>query len=319
VPAPRPEPKALGVAVPAARAVTVGQSHGCVVTQAGELWCFRDRFAEVAGLFPYSGVPGRIAIGERVVAATASGERTCALTATGGVVCLGDIEGLGQPYRVASIANATALSVAREHGCTVTRTARALCWGSADFGALGTPAGTPGEVPRVSDVVSVAAGLFGACAVRASGRLVCWGAASLIPWAPYRADAPGREVPVTPPTELAAPHDVVSVSLDGPCILRKSGHAHCWAPEGASTILTENPLRGDSLVHGLDDGVRLEGALVVRATGEVAAIDSAYGEGEPRYRAVPVTGLDAPAAQADGNGERGCAVDHAGKVACWGM
>jgi hypothetical protein len=292
---------------PAVRVVTARTSvedwYGCALTRDGAVWCWHSsKDAAEPDEPPVGATPTAIAGLAHVTDLSAS----CAIA--GGVRCF------GAGGAETKIRDARALAVGGG-GCFVRNSGRVACW-YAPAPWMDTYA--PGDVPGIHEASEVTVGPFGACAVQGAGTLVCWGAASLIHW-----DMGGSGGKPSPPTVLRGLHDVAHVSLGGdfPCLLRKSGRVLCWFPEDAPTLLPRNPLPPDAEVRGLDDAVALSGRLVLRRDGTLVEVIPTYdARGDMTLVSRPIgEGVLTDVVSVDGAPERGCEVNRAGAVTCWGF
>jgi alpha-tubulin suppressor-like RCC1 family protein len=249
----------------------------------------------------------------------------CATRLDGRVVCWGsDIPAARRdnddlafdsltPAVGAKLDDAVEVSATRMFTCARTRSGQVGCWG--DYWGLSAngDTGVPGDiayVPGLGDAREISTGELGACIVRRSGRLLCFGAGSITPWAPGPA---GMEYPshaLTRPRELRGFVDVASVRVPG-CLVQKSGRVHCWDPNGPY-LLPEKALPRTSVVVDLTDAVSVgPGGIVVRATGQLAAIRQGDGG---RWLAKPF----APEIHDAVDASNTCAVRKNGTVVCWG-
>ncbi len=146
-------------------AVSVGGYHSCVVTSAGQAWCWGENQVGQLGdgttvdrpaPAPVSGLPA-------VASITGGTYHTCAITTGGAASCWGsNISGqLGNgtttdswvPVPVAGLSSgAVQITGGRFHTCSVDTAGRAACWGNNLFGQIGdgtttyryTPVGVSG-------------------------------------------------------------------------------------------------------------------------------------------------------------------------------
>jgi alpha-tubulin suppressor-like RCC1 family protein len=153
--------------LPAARAITAGSFHTCIITAAsGEVFCWGHDNASGE-----LGDPAR------------RPDTFC--------TCAGACDCTGAAIRAQippSELPASSIAAGRSHSCAVVNDGSVWCWGlgdaplgvRADLPAdAGTPvARGPGRVVGVTDAISVAASEDATCAALRDGRVLCWGLAN---------------------------------------------------------------------------------------------------------------------------------------------
>ena len=178
------------------RSVAVGQTHTCVVTGIGGVYCWggntRGQLGD--GSTTNRNAPvSVIGLGSGVLAVTAGGHHTCALTLGGGVKCwgwnsagqVGDNTGVDRstPVDVAGLTSgvlAISASPGGDHTCALTNTFGLKCWGFNNEGQLGDGTLTPRLAPvdvvgLTSGVGGVGAGQRHSCAILSNDETRCWG------------------------------------------------------------------------------------------------------------------------------------------------
>jgi alpha-tubulin suppressor-like RCC1 family protein len=181
----------------AARDVSVGRGHTCVLSDADELWCWGSNGSNELGLGPDA--PGLTTSPSRVsdllFAQVAAGQNhTCAITTDQHLYCWGDVleadghpgpmghddgETHDVPARVGADADWTFIATDTFHSCGLRGEGALWCWGRNAEGQLGV--GSPDVVPSRVNVnpderfMSVTVGRFHTCAVRNDGAVLCAG------------------------------------------------------------------------------------------------------------------------------------------------
>ncbi|NOY92749.1 MAG: hypothetical protein GXP55_16285 [Deltaproteobacteria bacterium] len=195
------------VGVPGAISLAAGDEHTCVVTDAGEVWCWGANDFDQLGA-PRSDPatrPRRVPGITGAVSVTAGTAHTCTLLATGHAMCWGNngagqlgVAPIGRPLldpvevpglddvrqlvsagpRVAGPAapNVVFLGAAT---CALRGDGSVWCWGSNQYGLLGDGTREDRAEPRpvngLTDVIDLGMGTGSACAVTRSGQTWCWG------------------------------------------------------------------------------------------------------------------------------------------------
>lgn len=277
------------------KAIAIGGSHSCALTEDGGVKCWGRNLAGQLGsgtLFEWSRAVDVVGLGSDVVAITAGSNHTCALTTAGGVKCwglgrfgqLGDGSGTDQPtpVDVAGLdSGVIAVAAGGLHTCAL-NAGGVKCWGLNDNGQLGNgsniSSGIPVDVPGLpSGVTAIAAGGLHTCALTAGG-VKCWG------WNDY------GQLGNDTFTSSNTPVDVVGLS--GTVGIIAAGNAHTCAVStgGALQCWGANAQRGQ------------------------------VGDGSTADRKTPtdVAGLAAGVSSVDGGGAHTCAVAAGGGAKCWG-
>lgn len=263
----------------------------------------------------------------------------CALLSDGTVRCWGkrSFTGAGKggdgeikmdaPVQVKGLAGAVRLSASDRHTCALGKDGSVSCWGRANLGGLpGAPTSVveeePTAVPGIADAVDVAAGHDHTCVLRASGKVSCWGVSGLVG---ELGGGPDRRDGLV---EVQGISDAVAVVAgdDVSCAYRASGKISCWGTSSRGQL--GNGTMGEVLTPKAVPGV--SGATQIGAgDGYTCAVVgpgaelSCWGIGQafwdPRTKLGPpaqvsgITGVARLSAAKEG----ACAVNEAGKVACF--
>jgi alpha-tubulin suppressor-like RCC1 family protein len=264
-------------------AIAVGYIHACVLTEAGEIYCWGSQPAEQV----------RFGSDSPFTALAVGATHTCGLTSTGGMKCWGSnaMGGLGDgttedrlsPVEVTGLSTGvTSIAAGLDFSCAV-KGGGVQCWGANETGQLGTgsyeSAAVPAAVPGLeSDVTAVAAGVLHACAQKTDGEIWCWGENT----AGALGDGTNQNSP-TPVKVINLEGDIQSVVVGGShtCVLTKAGGVKCWGGNSAGQ---------------LGDGTTTD-----------------------RNAPVDVAGLSIGVAAIAAGGGHTCAVLTTGAVKCWGL
>jgi alpha-tubulin suppressor-like RCC1 family protein len=179
--------------------IALGQTHSCMSTAIGELYCWGSNAYGQLGIdpvvTPMSTVPQTIAVTAGLL--VAGTQHTCILSGTD-VLCWGRNDqgqlGLGtnvdtfMPTVVAfppGSGNVIELVAAADQTCTVMASGTVLCWGRNQNGELlleddGTGVDDLALAPRATKldfpVAQLATGETHSCALSTAGQVLCWGA-----------------------------------------------------------------------------------------------------------------------------------------------
>jgi len=149
----RPTPVLVN-GIPSAVQVTVGNTHVCVRTVAGAVWCWGDnQFGQITGTSNFTEPNDKIEIPVMVIASgavdlSAGNFHSCAVMTAGSVQCWGSnsqSESTGStsagsyvaPTAVGGVSGAVSVAAGRANTCAVLSDATAKCWGSTERGSLG--------------------------------------------------------------------------------------------------------------------------------------------------------------------------------------
>lgn len=181
----------------AARDVAVGRGHTCVLSDAGEVWCWGSNGSHELGLGPDA--PGLTTAPNRVSDLTftqvAAGQNhTCAVTSDRRLYCWGDMldadghpgpmghdDGAthDEPAQVGEAADWTYVATDTFHSCGLRGEGELWCWGRNAEGQLGVGSEDVVEgrvnVNAEERFMAVAVGRFHTCALRDDGAALCTG------------------------------------------------------------------------------------------------------------------------------------------------
>lgn len=188
------------------RAIGVGFSHTCAVTDAGGIKCWGSNVGGVLGdgttdtrFTPVDVVGvGGVGLLSDVKAVAAGYNHTCALTNAGGVKCWGSNSSFGQlgdgtfvdsltPVNVSGLTSgAVAIGAGAIHTCAVLSDGGVKCWGRGAEGQVGnntfnSSIGAPldvvgvGNVGLLSGISALDLGYYHTCALANDGGVLCWG------------------------------------------------------------------------------------------------------------------------------------------------
>jgi alpha-tubulin suppressor-like RCC1 family protein len=205
--------------------VSVGYSHTCAVTTAGDAYCWGEGPAVVAGGLSFAAV-------------SAGWTHTCGLTAAGAAYCwgsnsygqLGDgtTTGRSSPRLVAGGLSFAAVSAGDDYTCGVTAAGAAYCWGVNYAGQLGdgttTDRASPALVTGGVSFAAVSAGDSHTCGLTDAGAAYCWGSNR------FGNLGDGTTTDRATPRLVAGALSfaAVSANLFYTCGLTAAGAAYCW-------------------------------------------------------------------------------------------
>jgi hypothetical protein len=257
-----PTPIDLQPWIGTASRITAGHDHACVLTDAGEVYCWGNNATgqlgdggalpgpttnviplEVAGL-PV-GAPFDLQAGNGF---------TCANISGFGVYCWGrnDQSQLGRVSADTAVPGAVsvgpgmsavnALAVGAAHACIVTggTTPRIACWGQNDVKQTGRPAGatvaTPEFVAGIVNPVTVYAAAAHTCARVSTGSVLCWGMN-----AGRRLATQNMADPLVSPSSVSGLGGVgvltIGSAASHTCVLASSGrNASCWGVSSSGQV-----------------------------------------------------------------------------------
>ena len=278
--------------------LAAGGLHTCTVDRSGRCGCFGDgqdgelgrgaaldasSIAPVAGAATYTAVAAGIGT-------------TCAIDATGGLFCWGanDVGQLGvgntAPLSMPAtmvLGGVRAVSMGFEHGCAVRTSGELWCWGDNSHGQIGSGmlmgVGVPIQVPGVSDAIAVACGRDFTCFLHMGGAVDCMGnndMGQLGDGTNMSSSHPVHVMAITDASGIAAPSAGTHV-----CVVRMTGLLACWGANASGQLGD-----GTTMPHNAPVMVAMPTDAMAVAAGGLAP---------------------------DGTGHT-CALDHEGRVWCWG-
>jgi len=245
----------------AARQVSIGAQHSCVLDVNGSVHCAGGNYFAQVGVDPTSGMCDDEACvtrltavqgGHTFVAISAGGYHNCGLTAAGEARCwganwagqLGTSTQIGSPSATplrAGTLQFASVSAGSAHTCGLDLEGTAYCWGANYAGQLGNGESrnsggleTPTRVVTTERFSIIHAGEYHSCALTADGAAYCWGANELGPLGSTSSDvcgeAPHSFTCATKPQPVSTQLRFVSLALGGAhtCGLTATGQAYCW-------------------------------------------------------------------------------------------
>ena len=303
------DPQALA----AAREVSFGLRHGCLLDAGGKALCWGD--ASLGQLVADArdggerhrgrsvrSVPVPVPEVPRLTTLDAGWFHTCGIARDGRVWCWGDdtLDQLGRPREgpgaapVAGLPTAAiSVSAGGEHTCALLSGGAVWCWGDGSEGQLGqgakADASTPVAVTGLPAVATaIAAGAYHTCALLADGRVACWGN--------DRFGQLGDDSRTTSPTPvlvrgLPTRARSIAAGFSFNCALLEGGAVACW---------------GSNELGELGTG-RFTGAA------ETASVAGA----EPDLRLL-APAVPSGVTQIVAAGNHACALAGDGTISCWG-
>jgi alpha-tubulin suppressor-like RCC1 family protein len=231
--------------------LSVGASHTCAVTPAGEAYCWgsntdgqlgapaSEMCGAAANRYACSTSPLRVS-GGLVFRSVSAGTffSTCGVTLDGRVYCwgmngngqlgTGNTEGSATPVPVAGNLRFSSVDVGSAHACGIATDGTAYCWGSNGSGQLGTPPASvvPAPVAVASDLRfrQISAGELYTCGVTHGDRAYCWGTNA------YGQLGNGTTRASSSPTEVVSGRafSTVVAGINHTCATTPQGAGFCW-------------------------------------------------------------------------------------------
>lgn len=232
---------------PRTRALAVGDSHTCALTEAGGVRCWGHAAAGQLGdgtsRFSSSDPLAPQGLSTGVTAIAAGTRHTCALLDGGAIRCwgenahgtLGDDTAQNSNVPIvasAAPANVAELSLGTERTCARTSEGAVYCWGRGTEGELGDGSRTNSQLPVLvrgiaQGAVRVATGAFQTCALMAGGTVSCWG------WQGFGAVTDAYDSPVA--IDIAGVANV-AVGAGQACALLRDETVRCWGSNYAGAL-----------------------------------------------------------------------------------
>ncbi|HET8897407.1 MAG TPA: hypothetical protein VFN09_01305 [Rhodanobacteraceae bacterium] len=254
--APSAYPVDVAGLVSGVESIGTGESHTCVLTEAGGVKCWGNNSDGELGLgstgSPVTTPADVPALATDVKAISVGNHHTCALLLSGGVKCWGSnfYGELGNgstadsptPVDVIGLGNGVkAISAGKAHTCALLDTGNIECWGNNGSGRLGDGTASDSSSPVAvlgldTSAAAVSAGYNHTCALLTDGSVMCWGnnkhgelgngSEDYNSYVPVEVAALGSSV-VAISTSGASPP---ASSRDGghTCALLSSGTVRCW-------------------------------------------------------------------------------------------
>jgi alpha-tubulin suppressor-like RCC1 family protein len=313
------------------RQVSLGDDHGCGITQDGTVACWGDNARGQLGHGTTDPTPVPQPVPDLTdVAALSTGHlHTCALTRMGRVWCWGDDQagqagGNGDlmitPVEVQGLPAVRAIAAGATHTCALSMEGTVSCWGNNLYGQLGVDslrnARFPVPVPGVEDATSIAVGYGHSCAALASGGAICWGDPTEGQLGRKLADDAG----IQPPTMVEAELPVLRALAardNRTCALHAEG-VTCWGGSAIEEGTFHEVLPRTGLVAlslGTQHGCALAGGGHVSCWGEND--QGQLGIRAKRRTSVAAYGVHDAISLSAGRDET-CVARREGPAVCWG-
>ncbi len=324
--------------------VVLGTSHGCALTQTGEVRCWGTNLTgELGADVDSASSPVTVAGLGTVVEVAAGGSSTCARLNDGTVSCWGlDGGRAGRPqqehtspdpelldlYRTRAFTPRPVLGLfavarlvlgPRGAGCALLRDASARCWGPNAAGQLGdgtkVSRSNAAPVRGIADAVDIGVGVDFACARLRDGKVKCWGDTG---W--FTGEEPSP-IPVRMPS-LEMPGRLV-IGAHHACVLRDDASVACFGAHlgqpcalGAREPPFVPAVAGVvQLALGPDHACALLRGGTVTCWGKRNLVGGQVGEDCAEPTRVPE--LDGVVRIAAGESST-CALRQSGELMCWG-
>ena len=292
-------------------ALTVrGGSHGCAITEAGELSCFGYRDQLGLGLEDEVTDPVTV-VGLSDVRQLAVDASSCALRADGAVWCWGGNDNndarpapvVGLPGKVVSV------STGGGRACALLDDGRVSCW-ERGTGPRHQP---PTLVAGIDSARALSVGPAHACAIVTGGKVTCWGKN-------YRGELgvlPTTEYPPPRGAELVPGVSGASAIACGACSTCASDATGVWCwgcnEDGQLGNGTLQEMAVPERVVGVGASAELSVGIEVACARETGGELRCWGQGA--LTAIPWR-AESPFRGASAGSGRACAVSDAGTVTC---
>ena len=174
-------------------ALSVGDSHACVLDDAGIVACWgSNSHGQLGAADQNDRSRGEAVIGlpPSMRQVSAGGLHSCAIDNEGGLWCWGsnDVGQLGDgtlisraaPAKIGGLGQVIAVAAGRVSTCALSQSGSVQCWGGNGFGELGDGTFTAHSVPAPvinfsAGALTISAGEGHYCSLLASGAVRCWG------------------------------------------------------------------------------------------------------------------------------------------------
>jgi alpha-tubulin suppressor-like RCC1 family protein len=338
-------------------AVSLGDTHSCVLSADSTVWCWGwNNFGQVGAsqidAKSIAARPQQVSGLANVVQLYAGGNHNCVLTKAADAFCWGDnfngqlgnplidAQVRNEPIKVAGITRFANLAAGGAHTCGLLQDGDVLCWGWNQYGQIGNGIGgnssdvlIPSPVITLTDVNSVAVGARHVCAGAQNRDVVCWGdndtgqlGTGLF--------GDGAALTVPQRVDLIVPGLATTVGANHACALLSSTELSCWGSNEFGQIgngfagsiantAVPNFVSGLIGVSNFASGGNANCAIVI---GEVYCWgDNQYGQigqptvgiGDIRVSPTKVPLLADMRAVVVGK-NHACALSNTGLVYCWG-
>lgn len=338
-------PVVVAGAPPGVSDIALGDGHGCLLTESGEVHCWGGNGSGQLGVGDRVSrqQPERVSgIEEPVFAIETGALHTCAVTVAGRMYCWGsngDLQ-LGQEGPSSTWPSSPTgfesgvrgIALGDVHTCALTDDRNVFCWGAAELGQTGSELFPTTSGPALVELPfapsAISAGGRGACSVSSTGLAACWG---------ENADGGlgnGHTTVSRSPVRVRQVRaNRISSGWTHTCGLNESGELACWGDnrigqlgDGTTNIRRiAVPIPGSSAAEYSLMGL---GGYVSCAVTHLGAADcwgynsyGGLGDGSVTARLTPtaVLGLPVPTDFVATGGFHSCAIASGGAAYCWGL
>jgi len=337
------EPTTLDTAL-AFKRVAQGYDASCMLTVAGEAWCWGGneygQLGAVAsetcseGNVPCSWQPLRAASPMRFASLSPGLRQSCGLDTTGQAWCWGS--GYARPVGSGnSVKGTTPVAIADGRrfvqidagrdssiACGLDDGGTIRCWGLVGGDPLGTVNATASPVQAPRPFASIGVGSGHVCGLDTSGQAWCWGNNDA---GQLGRGAPG---PVSVPTAVVGGHRFASIAVGGnfTCGLTAAGTAWCWGSFGPGvgggiSIYLDVPtaVAGGHLFKNLSAGYSGTCGLTDDGTAWCWGLSMFLGDGTEQSSAAPVAVAGGRKfRELQVGGVATCGITIEGTPMCWG-